>query len=96
MNNQTAKKMRSEEEAQLGIETDSITNKQKAFIKLLLRDRSYPLTDYYKALKKLVANETTVTTTLFKGTDKEHRITQKEASQVISDLSAYPFKKRKK
>ena len=53
----TVKKKRGEAEAQMGIQKEGITNKQKAFIKSLLRDRDYPQSAYLDAVGILVQNE---------------------------------------
>lgn len=90
----TAKKKRGEAEAQMGIQKEGITNKQKAFIKSLLRDRDYPQSAYLDAVGVLVQNQKTVESKLFPGTDKEHFVTRKEASQLIGELVSYPFRKR--
>ena len=89
----TAKKKRGEEEARMGIQQESITNKQKAFIKILLKDRDYPSSPYLEAVGVLVQNEKSVETKLFPGTDKEHFVTRKEASQIITELISYPMRK---
>lgn len=92
----SAKKKYGDIEAQMGIQTESITNKQKVFISLLMKQRQHPKTAYYQALKALVKNTKSVETKLYPGTKKEHFVTRNEASQIIDDLQKYPLKKQKK